>query len=64
MVLASLICDSGGGCEDTAVQFLTGRQSQVSAINGQFRHPNGVPELAVVVTVGDPQVNKYFVLFV
>ena len=46
------------------LQSSSSQEDSVSAINGQFRHPNGVPELAVVVTVGDPQVNKYFVLFV
>ena len=53
----------GSRCEDTAVQFLTGRQSRVSAINGQFRHPNWVPELAVVVTVGEPITNILFCLY-
>ena len=61
MAVSSWCC--GSGCEDTAVQFLTGRQSQVSVINGQFRHLNSVPELAVVVTVGEP-VSKQIFCFV
>ena len=32
-------------------------------INGQFRHPNWVPELAIVVTVGEP-VSKQIFCFV
>ena len=61
MAVSSWCC--GRRCEDTAVQCLTGRQSQVSVINGQFRHLNSVPELAVVVTVGEP-VSKQIFCFV